>query len=266
MSGLPIQQPEVLKALKFLHAANNQKVYPTMVEVVKFATEKEPESQFAFRAVEFDAFRSVSTDHLLKYLEDARLVTVVRGGAHLSDAGHALVKENQKRAFEDPEEVLEVVGRARDPIFYAKLLTEIGKLEDALLVDPYLPASDLYSVLELRNVTRVLTNKGRGTRPIAGEQPQNRKEAMALALGAFEVRPELRMQNPEGRELHDRVVLPRSGQGIMLGTSLGGTQLTVVTHLTEDATEVLLRHYEQIFDSAFPVNPIIRDAAPESGD
>lgn len=255
----PIERPEVMKALRFLRSTNNQKVFPSLREVSSFATIEEPRGRLdGYYSIAFSMAHRMPVEYLEHYLRDSGLVTVVNGGSHLSAAGHALVKEAERLSIGDPGGVMEVVGRASDPVFYAKLLTEIGKLDEALLVDPYLPSSDLYSLLELSNITRVLTNRGKDRGTIAGECTHKRVEAMALALGAFEVRPDLRVLDPTVRELHDRVVLSKSGRGLMLGTSLGGTQITVVTHLADDTTESLLNHYEPLFEAANPVEPLVR--------
>lgn len=258
---VPIERPEVLKALRFLYSTNKQKVYPEIGEVTAFATTEEPRGQLdGFQSTAFSLAHGVSPRQLEDYLISSRLVIVTRDESYLTASGQALVREAELQTIGASEAVLEVVGRAHDPVFYAKLLTEIGKLDDAILVDPYLPSNDLYSLLKLSNITRVLTNRGKERSTIAGEDTGKRVEAMALALGAFEKRPELRVQEPSVRELHDRVVLSKTGRGLMLGTSLGGKQITVVTHLTDDTTELLLSHYESLFGAASPVEPVVRDA------
>ncbi len=151
------------------------------------------------------------------------------------------------------ESVLEVVGRLEDPITYSKLLTEIDKQADALVIDPYLPSGDMLTLIELPSVRRVLTRDI----SIKGQKQEERKRHLAIALGA---RPdvELRFLDKAIKELHDRYVLPSQGEGLMIGTSLGGTQLTVVTHLSADSTDVLRQHYEKVWEQATPLAPIAR--------
>jgi hypothetical protein len=65
------------------------------------------------------------------------------------------------------------------------------------------------------------------------------------------------------KELHDRYVLPASGVGLMIGTSLGGSQLTVITHLSEDTTQILRDHYEGLWAQGNVLAPIRRLPVPE---
>ena len=142
-----------------------------------------------------------------------------------------------------------------DPFTYAQLLTRIDDIPDALVIDPYLPAHDLVTILKLTSVKRVLTRD----LAAAGMPKAERAQKLKIALGA-RVDVRLRFLPSNSHELHDRLVLPPSqGQALLFGTSLGGTQLTVITRIGTDATTALQGHYEDLWAASTPVEPITRD-------
>lgn len=176
------------------------------------------------------------------------------------------------RALEQPDgkvgdesALIEVIGRLEDPFTYAALLTQVDSREHALVVDPFLPAPELSSLLRLPRVERVLTRRTH----LSGKRKQDadtRNTHLQIALGA-NPSVELRLLPNEVRELHDRLVLPASGPGLVIGTSLGGSHLTVITSLGEDTTRELRTYYDSLWDQAVPLEPITRklEAEPESG-
>lgn len=255
----------VQRALNFIAVVNEGDVFPTKAAVDAFVYTEQPTSsldQFLnpFRGARALAVASLSeVSSVAAYLTATGLAIEHGGGIKLTKSGLALWAGIDKRSLQRPsaQEVLEVVGRLEDPIVYAKLLTEIDKQERALVVDPYLPSADLLNLIELPGVERVLT---RDTN-VHGQKKDERRRHLAIALGA---RPdvELRFLSQEVKELHDRLVLPTGvGAGLMIGTSLGGTQLTVVSHLSEDTTEVLRHHYELLWSRGEKLEPVERVAA-----
>ena len=152
---------------------------------------------------------------------------------------------------------MEVVGRVSDPFIYAQVLTQIDSIANSLVIDPYLQAQDLSVLLQLRHVERVLIRPARAH----GTTVEERLQQLRIAVGA---RPDVQVRaaSDTPSELHDRVVLSREGgQALLLGTSLGGTQMTVLTRL-EGATATVLRdHYESVWESAEELAPIARETA-----
>lgn len=136
---------------------------------------------------------------------------------------------------------------------YARLLTEVDRLSDALVVDPYLPSQDLFLLLAIPEVKRVLTRDTGAAR----EQRDERRRRLAVAL-ASQPGAVLRFVDSGTRELHDRYVIPTVGSALMIGTSLGGTQVTVTVQLSADTTNLLRAHYESIWDASESLEPIRR--------
>jgi hypothetical protein len=258
------------RALAFVAIVNREDVFPTKAHVDAFVGTQPPAARahpLSLTQMAYEA--TLLRDHSLAtpvsdYLLQTGLAIEHGGGLKLTKVGAALRTGVERYASHgsSDQEVLEVVGRLDDPITYARLLTEIDKQQRALVIDPYLPSGDLLTLIELASVERVLT-RDIGTH---GQGREERKRHLAIALGA---RPEvqLRFLPPEVKELHDRLVLPRSeGAGLMIGTSLGGSQVTVISHLSEDTTSVLRGHYEALWVQGEPLEPIERiGAVAESG-
>jgi hypothetical protein len=251
----------VQRGLSFLFALNVGDVYPAAEHVDAFVYAEVPRSAIHhyLQDDQYDDFAGIEGgDSVVEYLLTTGLAIAHGGGISLTKAGRALAARGDTGIASDgTAAALQVVGRFEDPITYAKFLTEVDKQESALVVDPYLPPDALFALIELPGVKRVLT---RDT-AIKGHEQQARRRQLAIAIG---VKPEfeLRFLPPEVKELHDRYVLPEhSGEGLMIGTSLGGTQVTVVTHLSGDTTKVLRKHYDALWDAASPLEPIARVSA-----
>jgi len=248
----------VERGLSFLHALNGGDVYPAAEHVDAFVYAALPQSavQHYLRDDWDNDFEKISGgDSVVEYLVTTGLAIAHGGGISLTKAGSALaVRADAGIVNDGTSAVLQVVGRFEDPVMYARFLTEVDKQESALVVDPYLPPDALFALIELPGVRRVLT---RDT-GIKGHERQARKRQLAIAIG---VKPEveLRFLPKDVNELHDRYVLPEyAGEGLMVGTSLGGTQLTVVTHLSASTTQVLRKHYDTLWETASRLKPIAR--------
>lgn len=197
-----------------------------------------------------------ASDSVTHYLLGIGMAIEYGGGIMLTKVGRAFeIGVSKREQFESiGAGIVEVAGRLEDPVTYAKMLTEIDKQIGALVVDPYLPSGDLLTLISLPNVKRVLSRDINAN----GQKKDERRRHLAIALGA---RPEveLRFLPLNVKELHDRIVLPSpGGEGLMIGTSLGGTQLTVITHLSRETTDVLREHYEGLWKQAVKLDPIER--------
>jgi len=248
--------------LELVRALNAAGSYPTLEDVDKFARAEPPRNGYfgaSLSAVYGLAFgRGTPEGEVGRYIAEAGLVHrhLSTNGVEISDLGRGLLaatNENEQDPASrfDPARPVEVVGRLSDPVVYARLLIEIQKLDEAILVDPYLPPDDLLQVVELGNVTKILTVD----QDAAGIKRADRKSQLAIALGASQNGAELRLA-ADKKDVHDRVALPLSGQGLMIGTSLGGTHITVITHLSEASTVLLRDHYLGVFRSAKKLEPV----------
>lgn len=266
----PLTSPAVLRALGYLILVNDNGVKPsaTQLDVYalahfslsardKFFRDEPRRSALMDGAIAWD----YGDDSTTGYLVATGMAHDEGDGIQVTELGRAFYAGAINASFPEArnEDVIEVVGRLEDPGTYARLLTEIDRLGEALLVDPYLPSQDLFALLSLPGITRVLTKDTR----VAGEQRDDRRRRLAVALGSQD-RAELRFVESSVRELHDRYVIPADGSALMIGTSLGGTQVTVTTRLSLDTTELLRTHYEALWGAAEALPPIQRpDASTE---
>lgn len=239
--------PKSMRALHFVHTMTNHGHTPTAQEIRSFIDART-------NRWDWDPLREELSRDTIEYLLDAGVFSQDRAGVLLTPVGQVIY--NAALAADGPVRgtPIEVVGRLNDPFTYAELLTRVNDVQDAMVVDPYLPPDDLRALLRLDNIRRVLTLDQRA----AGLDRDDRRTKLGIALGA---RPDvqLRFARSVDRELHDRLMLP-SGQGeaMILGTSLGGTQLTVITRLGAAATDVLRNHYESVWEASQVLEPIGR--------
>ncbi|WP_348788452.1 hypothetical protein [Leifsonia sp. NPDC080035] len=248
-----------MRGLLFVRLMNAQGIKPKVSEVEAYASTPLPAGVMDYLGQAWGFNRQVN---IVQYLTDAGFVIVVGREVHITPIGVAFcdATEELPSARKSVEaKPLEVVGRLEDPVTYAELLAEVDKCKDSLVVEPYIPPAEFASLLKLPEVKRVLTKE---TYIIQGGKRvsvTDRRRNLAIALGGRSD-AELRVLPKEIKELHDRYVLPSSGSGLMVGTSLGGSQLTVVVHLSEDSTQTLLQHYDELWAKAEVVEPIGREA------
>ncbi len=260
----PLTSPATLRALGFLIVVNDNGVKPSATQLdvdalarfpltarEKFFRDEPRRSALIDGAIAWDYEDDSTTGYLLATgmaVDEGDGIQVTELGRAFYSGALATIDTGARG-----DDVIEVVGRLEDPVVDARLLTEIDRLGESLLVDPYLPSQDLFALLSLPGITRVLTKDTR----ISSEQRDDRRRRLAVALGS-QSRAELRLLDPSIRELHDRYVIPVVGSALMIGTSLGGTQVTVTTQLSADTTELLRSHYGAIWSVAQPLAPIQR--------
>lgn len=244
-----------MRAVHFVFVMNTQGYEPPEQVVRQYVNA--PTRKDNFDPWAFDMY--VET---VDYLLDAGILQAHGSRIILSTAGIAVFTAALAEEKASSHGTLEVVGRLNDPYTYSELLTRVNDVQEAMIVDPYLPPEDLRALLRLDNIRSVLTlDKG-----AAGLQRQDRRKKLGIALGA---RPEveLRFAPADARELHDRLVLPaKRGEALFLGTSLGGTQVTVITRLGVETTEVLRAHYTDLWEAGERLDPIGRDGIEDAQD
>lgn len=105
------------------------------------------------------------------------------------------------------DESLFLVGKPRDPLFYAGVLSTLSKMDSVLLVDPFLAVADLNVIAQVGTVSRVLT----GPRPVIDRgEPRNDKDERLLGL-RFSAGISPQMDVRTSTAIHDRYALPASG-------------------------------------------------------
>lgn len=253
-----------MRGLIFVRLMNSRGISPKVSEVEAYASTP-------FPAGVMDLLTQVSRFNrqvdIVRYLKGTGFVVVIGESVRITPIGAAFCDATEElpatRQVDDPKP-LEVVGRLEDPVTYAELLAEIDKCRDSLIIEPYIPPTEFASLLKLPEVRRVLTKETFIIQHGEKVGANDRRRQLAIALGARSD-AELRVLPKAIKELHDRYVLPSSGNGLMIGTSLGGTQLTVVVHLSEDSTQTLREHYDKLWSQAEAVEPIGRETRESAG-
>lgn len=263
MSGVPIASEPVLKALSYLVAVADATDAPSRAAVDAYALLPFPQSArekfWSGRSRESLLTSAMfhhehSDDSTTDYLVASGMAShSPREGVRVADVGRAFLAGAAKLLdAAQTDAVVEVVGHLDDPVTNARALIEIAKLEEPLLIDPYLPASALFDLLGHAEVRRVLAADPLPGRKIAGQTRDERRRDLGIVLSAYPD-AEVRLVEAEAKLLHDRLALPKAGAGLMIGASLGGAQLTVVSHLSEYTTGLLRAHYEDVWKGADPI-------------
>ncbi|TFC22089.1 hypothetical protein E3O55_18910 [Cryobacterium sp. MDB1-18-2] len=254
--AISLSSDSATRGLLFIRILNDEGIFPSLVQVDSFSAASPP-SSFGARTSSLPFAIARASGAVSGYLQDSHLAEPHGPGLQLTEAGRAFADWlDGHSADSDREKPIEVVGRLDSPFTYAKLLAEIDRRENAMIVDPYLPSTEVVSLVQLSNVTRFLTRDVKA----AGQAKEPRRRHLAYALGA---RNGVELRFAAAGLLHDRLVIPSRGQGLTIGTSLGGGQMTVMTNLSEQTTKVLREHYETVWSTATPLRPVSRSAGTE---
>jgi hypothetical protein len=270
--SVPVASDAVLKALGFLAAVAGAGEAPSRAAVdayalmpfpqsgrEKFWSGRPRESPLSAAMFQYEYSDDSTTDYLVA---SGLASSSPRDGVRITDIGRAFLAGAPRLANSDQKDaVLEVVGHLDDPVTNARVLIEVAKLDEPLFIDPYLPASALFDVLGHAEVRRVLAADPFSGRKIAGQTREERRRDFGIVLSAHPD-AEVRLVDAEAKLLHDRLALPRTGSGLMVGASLGGAQLTVVSHLSETTTDLLRAHYEEVWSGADPIAAVDPPSSP----
>lgn len=259
----PLVPQPVIRALSFIETLNQSGYTPSEFELRKFLETRQPEDALSATMMPWATLSNISSAHALpRYLQDSGLAFLTAGRYALTPVGQAIVDAERGEQVRPggvlTDAPLEVVGRLDEPFTYALILSAIDKVDQALVVDPYMGSRELFSLARLPRLTRVLSKET----GIKGEKKDDRTRQFAIAAGA---RDDLgiRFVPPGNKELHDRLVIPSTGEALHLGSSLGGSQLTVMTLLSTATTDLLRDHYNELWDQAEAVEPIARAEVEE---
>lgn len=241
-----------LRSLAYLAAMSQHGDGITAAELDRYASEPLPGVGSMFSVVtRFSTLGGVNVAH---YIQRVGWAVEVGGRLHISGTGAAVlvasgaVAPAQAAAIEP----LEIVVRPDDPFTYVQMLREIAKLDDVMIIDPYLPSPDLEALVRYPNVKRVLTIDA----DVVGEKKSVRRTNLANVLGATDHPVELRVdKTTTPKRLHDRLVLPSRGSALTMGASLGALQPTALVHVGEGTTDVLRTHYEAIWATSEKLEP-----------
>jgi hypothetical protein len=257
---MDVATPELLRTLRYVRTLAEQGVHPTLAQVTVYGDAAFPrvelrnnyEEEMRQEAMWEYHYAAVST--VTEYLMRVGWIEETLRGIELTKVGWA-IDAGSDGGGNVVAGVMNVVLKGNDPVSYLAFIDAIQRVRGesaVMIVDPYMPSSHLPALVRNAGVTRLLTSDV-GVHD-AGESREKRTAAFQLILGAQE-RSGLRIRYAARGAIHDRLILPDEGAGLMLGRSLGGRQMTAVVELDEVITELFRDHYRARWDNATPVEP-----------
>lgn len=256
---MDLANPATLRTLRYVRTLNDSGIAPTLSAVKAYANAASPDIVGSRRMLDFwdpEPDETYVVASIASYLQAVQWIEVQGESVQITEIGRAI----DARSEPDESEAgalqgLTVVLEGTNALAYSKLLIAIQRIKgegDVMIVDPFFPVAHLPTLVEYGGVRRVLT-RDVDVRD-AGERKRERKETLQIMLGANrENSLEARFADPG--VLHDRLIIPAVGKGLMLGRSLGGRQTTVVVELNETVTDVLRLHHNLLWETATAVEP-----------
>ncbi len=187
------------------------------------------------------------------YLLEVGWIEPFQEGARLTKIGKAVLTASGQEAAQleatDPE-VADVALDPQDPLVYVQLTRRLQKAGAGLLVDAYFKAESLVWLIESTNLRRVL---------ISSRHPKadRDRQTIAVALATVPNSSDVEVRHTNDPALHDRCVVSANGDVQLLGSSVNGVgrHLTAVITPSTDISAVYRKKYEDLWQSAEPVDP-----------
>jgi hypothetical protein len=256
-----VLSPATLRAMKYIRMLETQGVYCTPEDLASFVKSASPSVTLRDNYADEAEYDLMTTHHYVvvntveKYLIEVGWVESTARGIELTKLGRAVAAgaDGAPVAASGPT-VVDIALDGNDPLAYAEFLVTLQRKArgaDMMLIDPYLPSAHVPLLLDSAGITRILTADV-AVRD-AGETSADRRKNFGLFLGARTGRAEIRLAKKGA--VHDRLVLPAKGTGIMIGRSLGGRQLTAVVELNDSLTSLLRANYELVWAESTDVPP-----------
>lgn len=187
------------------------------------------------------------------YLSRIGLVTVVDQVVRTTAQGRAILHHLSSAGAQD--ELIEMVIDPTDPFAYSKVLTRLAAFGPSMLIDPYCRHEQIWDILGFDGITRVLTGPERSSR--------NMHASIASAL--HKLGTDRRIEVRWSAETHDRYLIPKSGNVVMLGMSLNGAgrKIGTIASLSSSASQVLRQQHEELWRASTPIPPRGGQPSPE---
>lgn len=183
-------------------------------------------------------------------LEDSHIITKL---------GRAVLESHERDSPAQPD--FSVVLDPDAPVDYALFAHHLSTLSHVLVVDPYLAGAFFPVLANMPSIRRLLIRKSKA----AGQSWADRAGSIRATLALV---PGIEVRFTESRDLHDRLVLPSVGRGVLLGGSLGGRQANTAISLPEHMTTLHRDAMQAIWDEAESLEPIALEQSahiPTSG-
>jgi hypothetical protein len=187
---------------------------------------------------------TTTTETLLAYLCRVHWLVVDSDHVLITGLGRAVLRSLERQAVDDETPVGVVLN---DALSYARVIGIIAAAGPSALAEPYFELEQLGAIVSQTQVERVLTHPDRGS-------GQGRVAALAAGLAALTPgRPfEIRCSDA----MHDRFLIPESGEVRQIGTSLNhvGKRFSVSVELHDDwLAEAIRKAFEEAWIAATPV-------------
>jgi hypothetical protein len=180
-----------------------------------------------------------------------------KDGLQITGLGRAVLRELQQQELKE-ELPLDVTLSPDDPVAYARVIERIAKHRNAMLVDAYFRLDDLLTLVQYTSVARILTStRGKdGPSRVAG-----------LATGVTQLKLDRPFEIRTTDDIHDRFVIPRTGDVDSLGTSLTGVgkRLSVMVRLKEPTASLIRTRHEAAWEGGKSLGPTA-EAGETTGD
>jgi hypothetical protein len=249
-----VATPAMLRALRYVSVLSSQGVRCTHDDLAAFADATIPFLKL-WDNYEWEIRYDVMTDHhyeptntVGEYLLQVRWVQESDGYVELTKLGRAIAASSGNGALNhQPSPVINIALKGNDPLSYVAFLDAIQRVgggSAVMLIDPYLPSKHVQLLMDDAGVNRVLTTDVAVSD--VKESRAARTRAFGLLLGARKARG-LEIKYAQKGTIHDRLVIPAKGTGLMMGRSLGGRQMTAVVELNDDLT----RYFREIYTLAW---------------
>lgn len=233
--------------LAYLALVNRQGYFEmSAYDLEEFA--ESPDQRFGKIDYRIDFSRTLLAERPLEtyveYLSRVGWIVASDSGSAVTPLGQAVLRAMNAPRI-DEQDVLEIVLDPDDPFAYARALGELADMPNSMIVDPYFRFEQFVDVVNLGTVTRVLTTRKVGAAALA-----------KLGLGLKAV-PADTLHIRVADQLHDRYFVPATGSLRGLGVSLGGVgkQVSVLTTLGAEASDVLRALHESKWENAEPLLP-----------
>jgi hypothetical protein len=192
---------------------------------------------------------SIPGESLVDFLVRVNWVKLDGESVSITAVGRALLAHAERPPVTSgSDEPLIVTLDPKDPLAYLRVFNLLSSQGPGLIVDPYLDFERLGDLLEISEVSRILTSNRSSNR---------RLDTMSRQLGAYPEPPEMRTL--ELAKLHDRFYFADAGAVYSLGSSLNSISRRpgVITPIEDSAARSAIRSvYEQLWEEAAPLGPV----------
>ncbi|MGC4173718.1 hypothetical protein [Demequina sp.] len=251
--------PAVVRTLRLVYLASEEGVPVTASQIDAFADAAPPQLRSALSGrqslLQIWEFQPKHQPSVSDYLTRVGFISPVAGySSHvyeLSRLGRAVVQAAGTSSEPTSEDLFEIVMRPDSALDYAHFVEEVAKLSGVLVIDRYAAVPNIIELAALIGVDQILT----GGKTSADKSAADRRTKAQIGLAKVGEAAEVRILEQKAGRIHDRLVLPKEGRGLLLGGSLGGMAVNTVVSMSPEMTKALRALHEVHWEEAQPIRP-----------